>query len=716
MEDMFTENDWSPLQESHPDAAVEHSLKSLSSAVGASIPKRAIQQKQSSHPWLNNRVKEAVCEKCAASRTTRETNVALQCSKVIAEEREAWILKTKNEMLSLPRGSRAWWKKEKQLQQKNTKPSGIPALRRPDKTWALNSQDKSDILATTFKQKCQLPPPPMEESVYDEIIRTNVSWENSESHKFLTADRADFFLRSIDENSATGPDNIPARVLKRCHAVLAAPLLLLAQLILQWQHWPSQWIEHWIVAIYKKKQVFDPKNYRGVHMTPQVAKVMERLVGSLFLPSLSSEASIGENQFAYCKQRGSRDALLYLVLCWLHSFLRKNRVALYCSDVSGAFDKVSAPRLLQKLAARGMPDDILAVIKSWLRDRRGKVVVTGAHSEDVVLRNQVFQGTVWGPMLWNTYYADAKVPIRKESFEEIIFADDLNAFREYPKEAKDETILQDMSNCQKELHSWGRANQVEFDPGKESSHILSRSRPIGESFKILGVEFDCKLVMADAVLDLAKETRWKLKSVLRTKKYTTSIQLIDVYKSQILSFVECRTPAIYHACASALQTLDSVQDSFLSVTGMSDLEALLVANLAPVCVRRDIALLGVIHRTVLGRGPAHFRKFIRRCHNKGDENGKHRLQLHEFRNGDASDYFLPGSRPADYIQHSMLGLVAIYNILPAEVVEGCACVPSFQGALQDLVKVRAFQYHCPDWKWTLSPRIPLHRHPLLTMS
>ena len=164
-----------------------------------------------------------------------------------------------------------------------------------------------------------------------------------------------------------------------------------------------------------------------------------------------------------------------------------------------------------------MPDDILAVIKSWLRDRRGKVVVTGAHSEDVVLRNQVFQGTVWGPMLWNTYYADAKVPIRKESFEEIIFADDLNAFREYPKEAKDETILQDMSNCQKELHSWGRANQVEFHPGKESSHILSRSRPIGESFKILGVEFDCKLVMADAVLDLAKEARWKLKSVLRTK-------------------------------------------------------------------------------------------------------------------------------------------------------------------------------------------------------
>ena len=227
----------------------------------------------------------------------------------------------------------------------------------------------------------------MEGSVYDEISSVDVNWQNSERHNCLTVDCADFFLRTIDEDSATGPDNIPARVLKRCHAVLAAPLVLLAKLILQWQHWPSQWIEHWIVAIYKKKEVFNPKNYRGVHMTPQVAKVMERFVGSLFLPSLSSEVSIGENQFAYCKQRGSRDALLYLVLCWLHSFLGKDRVALYCSDVSSAFDKVSAPRLLRKLATRGMPADILAVIKPWLRDRRGKVVVPGAHSEDVVLQN-----------------------------------------------------------------------------------------------------------------------------------------------------------------------------------------------------------------------------------------------------------------------------------------------------------------------------------------
>ena len=221
--------------------------------------------------------------------------------------------------------------------------------------------------------------------------------------------------------------------------------------------------------------------------------------------------------------------------------------------------------------------------------------------------------------------------------------------------------------------------------------------------------------MADAVFDLAKAARWKLKSVLRTRKYMTAIQLIDVYKSQILSYIEYHTPAIYHACASALQSLDSVQDSVLAAVGMNELEALLVANLAPLNVRRDVALLGVIHRTVLGRGPLHFRQFIQREYDNEGNRGKHRLQIREYRDGDVSDYVFPGSRPADYIQHSMLGLTAVYNRLPASVVESCACVSSFQSTLQELVKTRALCHQSSDWKWTFSPRIPLHRHPLLTL-
>ena len=91
-----------------------------------------------------------------------------------------------------------------------------------------------------------------------------------------------------------------------------------------------------------------------------------------------------------------------------------------------------------------MPTKILDVVQSWLRDRKGRVVVTGAETAQMELRDQVFQGTVWGPMLWNTYYADAKEAVQKTQLREIIFADDLTALREYPKEVGNDIILKNI--------------------------------------------------------------------------------------------------------------------------------------------------------------------------------------------------------------------------------------------------------------------------------
>ena len=53
------------------------------------------------------------------------------------------------------------------------------------------------------------------------------------------------------------------------------------------------------------------------------------------------------------------------------------------------------------------------------------MVVGGTFSNEFDLINQVFQGTVLGPMLWNLFFEDAALPIRRSGFKEIVFADDL---------------------------------------------------------------------------------------------------------------------------------------------------------------------------------------------------------------------------------------------------------------------------------------------------
>ena len=201
------------------------------------------------------------------------------------------------------------------------------------------------------------------------------------------------------------------------------------------------------------------------------------------------------------------------------------------------------------------------------------------------------------------------------------------------------------------------------------------------------------------------EAGWKLRTLLRTSTFHCDAQLVDVYKSRLLSYVEYRTAALYHATDTVLKPLDDVQTRFLRALDCTELEALTVYNLAPLAARRDIAMLGVIHRTVLGKGPKHFQAFFKQKQQQKARttrlaDRRHHKQLEDPRQG-----CFP-----ELLRRSALGLIAVYNLLPKELVEE-KTVKGFQTELQALLKKRAEAGH-ENWSETFSPRIPLWKHPL----
>ena len=127
---------------------------------------------------------------------------------------------------------------------------------------------------------------------------------------------------------------------------------------------------------------------------------------------------------------------------------------------------------------------LLVVLQSWMKERKARVAVGGKFSRDMNINNMVYQGTVLGPPLWNVFYADAAVAVNMIEFLEIVFADDLNCFKDFGLHIPNETLHAEMDRCQSELHKWGKANQVSFDPAKESQQSrsvhLARSHYIRE--------------------------------------------------------------------------------------------------------------------------------------------------------------------------------------------------------------------------------------------
>ena len=105
--------------------------------------------------------------------------------------------------------------------------------------------------------------------------------------------------------------------------------------------WPELWLQHWVAPLHKeKKSVFQASNYRGVHLTAQLSKVVERMFKMRYQPYLLEIGAFGPRQFAYTPGRGVLDALAPLVLTWLMALATGRKVAVYCSDVAGAFDQV----------------------------------------------------------------------------------------------------------------------------------------------------------------------------------------------------------------------------------------------------------------------------------------------------------------------------------------------------------------------------------------
>ena len=88
--------------------------------------------------------------------------------------------------------------------------------------------------------------------------------------------------------------------------------------------------------------------------------------------------------------------MAFLVLDCIMSINKLRKVGVYCSDVSGAFDKVEMTRMVRKLRATGLHESLIATFESWLRTRPANMRVSGDKSETIDLANMVFQGTVWG--------------------------------------------------------------------------------------------------------------------------------------------------------------------------------------------------------------------------------------------------------------------------------------------------------------------------------
>ena len=95
-------------------------------------------------------------------------------------------------------------------------------------------------------------------------------------------------------------------------------------------------------------------------------------------------------------------------------------------DFQKAFDKVPHQRLLLKLKAHGIGNDVINWIEKWLTHGRQKLKVDGEISNWKSVLSVVPQGSVLGPILFLININDLENDISRKVLK---FADDTKVFR-----------------------------------------------------------------------------------------------------------------------------------------------------------------------------------------------------------------------------------------------------------------------------------------------
>ena len=114
-------------------------------------------------------------------------------------------------------------------------------------------------------------------------------------------------LKKMKVGKAAGPSGIVVERLKASPNLCCKVIAELANAIVREEKMPTEWKESIILSLYKGKgDALNRGNYRGLKLTEQVLKVVERVVEEL----LRDFVNIDDMQFGFCPGRGTT--------CYIH--------------------------------------------------------------------------------------------------------------------------------------------------------------------------------------------------------------------------------------------------------------------------------------------------------------------------------------------------------------------------------------------------------------
>ena len=304
-------------------------------------------------------------------------------------------------------------------------------------------------------------------------------------------------------------------------------------------------------------------------LTSVVCRIMERLIKNVLTDHLLEHNLFTPDRYGFREFRSCLSQLLEVFEEWTSLLDDNIPVDIVYFDFAKAFDSVPHKRLLTKIKSYGIEGNIYNWIKSFLTDRKQRVVLNGFKSEWTTVTSGVPQGSVLGPLLFLLYIND--LPDNVKYCQVKIFADDTKIY--FPSNCQAQHIQNDIES----LKNWSKTWQLPFNSDKCSVLHLGSSNQGNEyyvlddltqtdtmiksveSIRDLGIIADNKFKFDKHIAEIAKKASGVLASIKRTMKFVNKETFNALYKSLVRPILEYCAP-VWNPCkVKQIKTLESVQ-------------------------------------------------------------------------------------------------------------------------------------------------------------
>ena len=368
----------------------------------------------------------------------------------------------------------------------------------------------------------------------------------------------------MKDNKSPGVDGIPPTLLMETVEQISIPLARVFNLSLKEGVVPFEWKEANIIPLFKKGSRNKSENYRPMSLTSVICKLVEMLIKDHMVDFLVKHQLLNSSQHGFLKAR----SCLRNMLCFFEEITNWIDVGspadIIYLDFQKAFDKVPHQRLLLKLKAHGIGDNITDWIEQWLTDRRQRVAVDGEVSNWKSVLSEVPQRSVLGPILFLIYINDLDDSITSNVLK---FADDTKLFRKVNTDGDKQHLQNDLDR----LVKWSEKWQMLFNFGKckclhKGHGNLNVNYKMGDTVlgttvkeKDLGVKISADMKVSEQCGIAASKGNQILGLIRRNITYKGKKLMIPLYKAIVRPHLEYCIQAWRPYRKKDIDTLERIQ-------------------------------------------------------------------------------------------------------------------------------------------------------------